>query len=99
MSLQSHLSDLTGKAFAEIGLSSDYGEVVPAQRPELAQFQCNGAMAAAKKAGKPPREIAAAVADRLAQAPEVASADIAGPGFINIRLTDETLVEWANMSA
>lgn len=99
MSLQSHLSDLTGKAFADIGLSPDYGDVVPAQRPELAQFQCNGAMAAAKKAGKPPREIAAAVADRLAQAPEVASADIAGPGFINIRVTDETLVEWANMSA
>lgn len=99
MSLQSHLSDLTGKAFADIGLSSDYGKVVPAQRPELAQFQCNGAMVAAKKIGKPPREIALAVADHLAQAPEVATADIAGPGFINIRLTDETLVEWANMSA
>ncbi|MFV1961344.1 MAG: arginine--tRNA ligase, partial [Acidimicrobiia bacterium] len=53
----------------------------------------------AKEVGKPPRELALAVADRLAQAPEVASTDVAGPGFVNIRLTDEALVEWANMSA
>ena len=99
MSLLSHLSDLAGNAFSDIGLLPVYGEVVPSQRPELAQFQCNGAMAAAKEADKPPREIAAAVADRLAQEPEVASTDVAGPGFINIHLTDKTIVEWANMSA
>ena len=55
MSLQTHLSELAGEAFADLGLSADLGEVLPSQRPELAQYQCNGAMAAAKQAGKPPR--------------------------------------------
>ena len=99
MSLQSHLTGLAGKAFDDIGLSSDYGQVVLSQRPELAQFQCNGAMAAAKGAGKQPREIASAVAERLVEAPEISSTEIAGPGFINIRLADKALIEWANKTA
>jgi arginyl-tRNA synthetase len=99
MSLQSYLSEMAGKAFADLGLPVGLGEVVPSQRPELAQYQVNGAMAAAKAAGKPPREIAAAVADALSQNPEIASTDVAGPGFVNITLTDETLAEWANRSA
>ena len=99
MSLQSHLSGLAGKAFADLGLPAELGEVVPSQRPELAQYQVNGAMAAAKTAGKPPREIASAIADALSQNPEIASTDVAGPGFVNITLTDETLAEWANRTA
>lgn len=95
MSLQRHLSELAGKAFADLGLPAELGEVLPSQRPELAQYQCNGAMAAAKQAGKPPREIATAVADALATHPEVAGSDVAGPGFININLTDEALAAWA----
>ena len=99
MSVQTHLSELAGKAFADLGLPAEFGEVLPSQRPELAQYQCNGAMAAAKQAEKPPREIAAAVADSLATHPEVASSDVAGPGFININLTDEALAVWANRTA
>jgi arginyl-tRNA synthetase len=99
MSLQSHLSELAGKAFADLGLPADLGEVVPSQRPELAQYQVNGAMAAAKTAGRPPREIATEVADALIHNPEIASTDVAGPGFVNITLTDETLALWANRSA
>ena len=99
MSLQSHLSQLAGKAFADLGLSPEFGEVLPSQRPELAQFQCNGAMSAAKQAGKPPREIAAAVAEALAAHPEIASAEVAGPGFVNIDVTDDTLAVWANRTA
>jgi arginyl-tRNA synthetase len=99
MSLQTHLSELAGKAFADLGLPADLGEVLPSQRPELAQYQCNGAMAAAKQADKPPREIATAVADSLATHPEVAGSDVAGPGFININLTDEALAAWANRTA
>lgn len=99
MSLQSHLSDLAGKAFADLGLPADLGEVLPSQRPELAQFQCNGAMAAAKQAGKPPREIAAAVAETLATHPEIVSTDVAGPGFININVSDDALAGWANRIA
>ncbi|HEX5696466.1 MAG TPA: arginine--tRNA ligase [Acidimicrobiia bacterium] len=99
MSLQSHLSEMAGKAFADLGLPAELGEVVPSQRPELAQYQVNGAMAAAKTAGRPPREIATAVADALSHNPEIASTDVAGPGFVNITLTDETLAVWANRSA
>jgi hypothetical protein len=65
MSVQSHLSELAGKAFAELGLSPELGEVLPSQRPELAQFQCNGAMAAAKEAGRAPRDIAEDIANAL----------------------------------
>lgn len=97
MSLQSHLSELAGRAFAAIGLDSAHGEVLPSQRPELAQFQCNGAMAAAKLAGRPPRDIAAEVAERLAAETEIESTDVAGPGFININLTNSTLAAWSNI--
>jgi arginyl-tRNA synthetase len=99
MSLQSHLSELAGKAFADLGLPPALGEVLPSQRRELGQYQCNGAMAAAKEAGRPPAEIAASVAGALANLPEVSSVDVAGPGFININLTDETLATWAIRTA
>lgn len=99
MSLQSHLSELAGKAFADLGLPAELGEVLPSQRPELAQFQCNGAMTAAKQAGRQPREIAAEVSASLAEHPEIASTDVAGPGFINIDVTDATLAKWANQTA
>lgn len=98
MSLLSHLSEMTGRAFAKAGLPAELGEVVPSQRPELAQFQCNGAMAAGKQAGRNPREVAEEVAAGLTDEPEIASADIAGPGFINLNLTDEALAGWSNRS-
>ncbi|CAN5819690.1 arginine--tRNA ligase [soil metagenome] len=98
MSLQKHLSELVGAAFASLGLSSEFGGVVPSQRPELAQFQCNGAMAAAKQASRSPREIAEAVVAHLVKAPEIASSSVAGPGFVNITLTDATLSNWAQQT-
>ena len=99
MSIQSHLTQLAGSAFAAMGLDESFGEVVPSQRPELAQFQCNGAMAAARAAGRPPREIAETVAIALSEADEVVVAEVAGPGFINIKLTDQALAQWSNRSA
>ncbi|MGD2043789.1 MAG: arginine--tRNA ligase, partial [Acidimicrobiia bacterium] len=99
MSLQSHLSELAGKAFADLGLPAELGEVVPSQRRDLAQFQCNGAMVAAKQAGKSPREIASQVAESLAVEGDLARTEVAGPGFINIDLTDEALARWANRIA
>ncbi|HEX6220931.1 MAG TPA: arginine--tRNA ligase [Acidimicrobiia bacterium] len=99
MSVQSHLSELTGKAFANLGLPSELGEVLPSQRPELAQFQCNGAMAAARQAARAPRDIAEDVADALRRHSELAKVEIAGPGFINIDLTDTALAEWSTTTA
>ncbi|MDX1468772.1 MAG: arginine--tRNA ligase [Acidimicrobiia bacterium] len=99
MSIQGHLSHIVGEIFEDLGLPPGLGEVLPSQRPELAQFQCNGAMAAAKIAGRPPREIASEVAERLAKLDEIEFADIAGPGFVNLSLTAESLAEWSNRTA
>ncbi len=99
MSLVSHLSALVGATFADLGLDPALGTVVPSNRPELAQFQCNGAMAAAKTAGRPPREIAEEVARALDMATELARVEVAGPGFINLTLTDEALAAWAQSMA
>ncbi len=98
MSLLAHLSDLAGQAFSQLGFPAALGEVVPSQRPELAQFQCNGAMAAAKTAGRPPAEIAADVVQILAANEDIARVEVAPPGFVNINLTDEAVARWANLT-
>ena len=91
MSLSEDLSVIVGDAFAAEGIDRAYGGVVVSQRPELAQFQANGAMAAAKISGAPPRELAGRIADRLEVHPAVARAEAAEPGFINLVVTDHTL--------
>ncbi|MEX1126383.1 MAG: arginine--tRNA ligase [Acidimicrobiia bacterium] len=99
MSLIAHLTQIAGAAFSKLGFPAALGEVVPSQRPELAQFQCNGAMSAAKVAGRPPAEIAAEVAGLIAANVDIARAEVAPPGFINITLTDDALARWAGLSA
>lgn len=91
MSLISKLSDVVGKAFEEQGLPAELGAVQVSDRPDLAQFQCNGAMAAAKLAKKNPREVAQAVVDTLQASDVFAHIEIAGPGFINLNVTDDFL--------
>lgn len=85
------LSDAAGAAFVSLGLEASLGAVRRSDRPDLADFQCNGAMAAAKKLAKNPRDIATAVVDALKTSPLVASSDVAGPGFINVKLSAEGL--------
>lgn len=91
MSLRTTLTELFSAAFAAEGVSATFGEVVVSQRPELADFQCNGALAAAKEAGRLPREIAEAVVDRVDAPGIVADLSIAGPGFINITVAPGAL--------
>lgn len=93
MSLTEKLSVLTGAAFVAEGFTADVGAVRISDRPDLAQFQCNGAMAAAKQAKKNPRAVAEAVVAHLQQNPIFAKIEIAGPGFINLTLTDDALNE------
>lgn len=90
-SLRDKLSAAGAAAFNAIGLDAKWGEAKRSDKPEFADFQCNGAMGAAKQAGRPPREIAAEVAAHLKTNELVASAEIGGPGFINIRVTDAAL--------
>ncbi|MGZ5935384.1 MAG: arginine--tRNA ligase domain-containing protein, partial [Rhizomicrobium sp.] len=89
--LSAELSAIAGAAFAAEGLSPSFGQVTRSDRPDLAQFQCNGALAAAKQAKANPRAIAEKVAARLKADPLFAKVEIAGPGFINLDVTDAAL--------
>ena len=92
-SLTDKLSETVGQIFAAQDLPADLGLVRVSDRPDLAQFQCNGAMAAAKIAKKAPRDIANDVVTKLQQNSAFARVDIAGPGFINLDITDEFLAQ------
>jgi arginyl-tRNA synthetase len=92
-SLTHKLSGIVGAAFESEGLSPEFGVVRVSDRPDLAQFQCNGAMAAAKAARKNPREIAQSIVDKLSSNDVFSKVEIAGPGFINLDVTDEFLAE------
>lgn len=95
MLLTDELSALAGAAFAAEGFEARFGAVRFSDRPDLAQFQCNGALAAAKQAKADPRALAAKIAAALAADVRIARAEVAGPGFINIALTDAALSERA----
>ena len=85
-SLLAELSAIAGAAFAAEGIAPELGQVQVSDRPDLAEFQCNGALAAAKLAKTNPRAIAEKVAARLRESPLIGEAVVAGPGFINLKL-------------
>jgi len=93
MSLQQQLTDLFGQAFAASGLDASAGTVAVSQRPELADYQCNGALGAAKAAQVNPRDLAATVISHVNAPDLIASLEIAGPGFINITVNDSALAQ------
>jgi arginyl-tRNA synthetase len=99
MLLTAELSALAGAAFAAEGFDGAYGAVRVSDRPDLAQFQCNGALAAAKSAGGNPRDLGEKIAARLRADPVFASVTVAGPGFINMTLTDDARGAGARKSA
>lgn len=90
----------TRGVFAELGYPEQIGATRESDRPDMAPFQCNGAMAAAgiaKKNGQKvnPREIAAAAAEKLHGLAGIGKVEIAGPGFINIHPAATVLSERA----
>lgn len=58
----------------------------PSRQPEHGDFACNAALVLAKRLRRPPRELAARLAELLAASPAVARAEVAGPGFVNLWL-------------
>ncbi|MEX2422256.1 MAG: arginine--tRNA ligase, partial [Actinomycetota bacterium] len=81
--------DAVAAAAAELGLSGEPPEITlssPKQR-EHGDFATNVALVLAKRAGRPPREVAEIILRNLRETPFVRSAEVAGPGFINFRLT------------
>lgn len=93
--LKTSLGETVQAAFAQAGLPAELGRVTPSDRPDLADFQCNGALAAAKLAKRNPREVAGEVVERLKGDARLAAIEIAGPGFINFKLADQALSERA----
>ncbi len=87
-SIAHKLSEIVGAAFEAAELPASLGAVKVSDRPDLAQFQCNGAMAAAKIAKKNPREVAQGIVDTLSTNNIFSKIEIAGPGFINLNVTD-----------
>lgn len=99
MDLRSELGEAVAAAFAAEGVSADLARVSVSDRPDLADFQSNGALAAAKMLKTNPRELAARVADRLSTDPRFASVEVAGPGFINLKLDNAVVAARANAVA
>lgn len=91
MTLLDILSGIVGEAFEAEGFDASFGAVRVSDRPDLAQFQCNGALAAAKQHKTNPRALGEKVAERLSKDDRFADTGIAGPGFINLTLADSFL--------
>ncbi|NID17527.1 arginine--tRNA ligase [Luteibacter yeojuensis] len=97
--LFAHVDNLLANAFAACGLETEGVRAVPAQRPELGDLQCNAIMPLAGRLKRPPRELAAAVAAKLEALDDFANINVAGPGFINLTLSDRVLSHFAATQA
>lgn len=93
-SITDQLSEILGNAFTKAGYEAKYGQAVISGRPDLCQFQCNGALPNAKLFKKSPMVIANEVVSVLADDEMIEKVEVAAPGFINIILSDEFLVSY-----
>jgi arginyl-tRNA synthetase len=87
--IDSVLQDLVAEGVLPAGTSFANVTLEPPREPAHGDLATNAAMVLARPAGMNPRELAGKIAARLAADPGIASADIAGPGFINLRLARE----------
>ena len=88
------------EAFAAAGYDSSYGKVTLSNRPDLCEYQCNGALAAAKAYHKAPILIAKDVAQKLEDEEMFSEVTAAAPGFLNLKLSCSFVAQYLNeMSA
>ena len=85
------LSRAVAAAFEAAGYDPACGKVTVSNRPDLCEFQCNGAMPAAKTEHKAPLVIAEAVAEKLQDSEAFSSAEAVKPGFLNLHVKPEYL--------
>ena len=90
------ISDVVKSVFEELGYDKESGKVTVSNRPDLCQYQCNGALANAKKYKKAPNVIAQEVVEKLKENKFFSKLEIAGPGFINITVNDELIIDYVN---
>lgn len=82
------------KAFEAAGYDGSLGRVTVSNRPDLCEYQCNGAMAGAKLFHKSPIVIAEDVVKQLGESKVFSSAEAAAPGFINLKASEAFLTEY-----
>lgn len=93
LSLENAVNKKVANTFAELGLDSKFAVVKVSDRPDLSDFQCNGALALAKSERKNPREIASLIAEKLKNDKDFAKVSVDGPGFLNLSLADEFIAQ------
>ena len=90
------ISNRVSRAFEAAGYDAALGQVTVSNRPDLCQYQCNGAMAGAKQYHKAPFMIAQAVVDQMAGDEMFAKVEMVKPGFINLDVSGEFLAKLMN---
>lgn len=88
------ITDEVTKAFTECGYDAKYAKVTLSNRPDLCEYQCNGAMAAAKEYKKAPFMITDEVVEKLAANPIFAMAESVKPGFLNLKIDEAYLADY-----
>ena len=88
------ITDEVTKAFTECGYDAKYAKVTLSNRPDLCEYQCNGAMAAAKEYKKAPFMIADEVVEKLAANPMFVMAESVKPGFLNLKIDEAYLADY-----
>lgn len=92
--IREYMEEEIRQAFLEAGYEAEYGKVTLSNRPDLCEYQCNGAMAGAKAFRKAPIKIAQEVAERLKDSRWLKEVSVAPPGFLNLTLKEESLAEY-----
>ena len=95
LSLENIINQKLVAVFKALELDEKFAFVKVSDRPDLSDFQCNGALALAKSERKNPREIATRIVSELEKDGAFANISIDGPGFINLSLKDSLIA--ANM--
>ena len=90
------ITEIVSKGFEAAGYDGSYGKVGISNRPDLCEFQCNGAMALAKQYHKAPLMIAQDIAAKLSDDDAFSAVDAVAPGFLNIKLSDDFLSGYLN---
>lgn len=87
------------EAFKKAGYNEKYAKAAWSNRPDLCQYQCNGALAAAKEYHKAPIQMAEEVAEILKESKSFKEISAIKPGFINITLSESFLAEYIGQMA
>lgn len=96
MSPRQKLTLLFNELFKSVGSTPSFGDVKLSDRPDLADFQCNGAMQASKAQKQNPRILAESIKELAEKTTQDYDFSLAGPGFINISLKDALILKYIN---